>query len=85
MKFCILEKETIVTKTMCVTIRILAITDVKDYEKCVLLGKDTVKLQRKVGKNKFDTFATAENIYKASSILSEYIEMLTCGQIYVRI
>ena len=85
MRFALIQKETIITPTKCVAIRILAITDKDDYKKCELLGTDTVKLQRMVGKNKFDTFATAKNLHKASSLLTEYIGMFTYGQKYVRL
>lgn len=85
MRFNLIQKETIVTPTKCVVVRVMAITDEKDYKKCQMLCEDTVKLQRMVGKNKFDTFATTKNLHKASLLLNEYINMFTYGQKYVRL
>lgn len=85
MRFLLINKETIVTKTNCLVLRIMAVTDKKAFNHCKMLNIKPVKLQRQVGKNKFETFAEADNIHCAGSILDEYINTFTYGQKYVRL
>ena len=85
MRFKLIKKETVVTKSACIVIRIMAVMDIKGYNECKLLSMDTVKLQRQVDKNKFETFATAEDLFHAGITLEDYINTFTFGQKYARI
>ena len=85
MKFKVVSKEDIITKTNCLSVRVLAVTGEKDYKHCKMLGVDSVKLQRKVSKGKFETFATAPDLYKAVTLMESYINTFTCGQKCARI
>ena len=85
MRFVLIRKETVVTRSQCIVVRIMAVTDQKAYKDCKLIGEDTVKLQRRIGKGKYDTFATAKDLYSAATLLESYINTFTCGQKCVRI
>ena len=85
MKFKLINTTTVVTRTQCFALRVLAVTDEKDFKHCKMIEADTVKLQRRVSKGKFEAFATAKDLKSSCMVLDSYINTMTCGQPYARV